>query len=298
MNNRGYSLLAKLRNRALKEGVPFQQLLTLFLQEEFIRRLSQSIYRQELILKGGYLLYTISSFTFRPTIDADYLLKNHSNTLDSINLLVQGILTTENVNDFIRIEIRSVEAINEIRKYQGVRVNLIGYIEKTRTPFSLDFGLDDVIVPKEVERTLPILMSGFKHPTILTYSLESIISEKVDAIIRFMEATGRMKDFFDIYTIAKNFDFVGNNIQKSLYETMTHRGTFYTVDTIQVIERLAKNEAILSRWEIFYTKIIKKQLLLNDVIDTIIRFIDPPFQAIINKETYQQNWSHIKCDYE
>lgn len=298
MNNRGYSLLAKLRNRALKEGVPFQQLLTLFLQEEFIRRLSQSIYREKLILKGGYLLYAISSLTFRPTIDADYLLKNHSNTLDSINLLVQGILTTENVNDFIRIEIRSVEAINEIRKYQGVRVNLIGYIEKTRTPFSLDFGLDDVIVPKEVERTLPILMSGFKHPTILTYSLESIISEKVDAIIRFMEATGRMKDFFDIYTIAKNFDFVGNNIQKSLYETMTHRGTFYTVDTIQVIERLATNEAIVSRWKIFCTKILKRQLVLNDVIDTIIRFIDPPFQAIINKETYQQNWSHIKCDYE
>ena len=298
MNNRGYSLLAKLRNRALKEGVPFQQLLTLFLQEEFIRRLSQSIYREKLILKGGYLLYAISSLTFRPTIDADYLLKNHSNTLDSINLLVQGILTTENVNDFIRIEIRSVEAINEIRKYQGVRVNLIGYIEKTRTPFSLDFGLDDVIVPKEVERTLPILMSGFKHPTILTYSLESIISEKVDAIIRFMEATGRMKDFFDIYTIAKNFDFVGNNIQKALYETMTHRGTFYTVDTIQVIERLATNEAIVSRWKIFCTKILKRQLVLNDVIDTIIRFIDPPFQAIINKETYQQNWSHIKCDYE
>ena len=298
MNNRGYSLLAKLRNRALKEGVPFQQLLTLFLQEEFIRRLSQSIYREKLILKGGYLLYAISSLTFRPTIDADYLLKNHSNTLDSINLLVQGILTTENVNDFIRIEIRSVEAINEIRKYQGVRVNLIGYIEKTRTPFSLDFGLDDVIVPKEVERTLPILMSGFKHPTILTYSLESIISEKVDAIIRFMEATGRMKDFFDIYTIAKNFDFVGNNIQKALYETMTHRGTFYTVDTIQVIERLATNEAIVSRWKIFCTKILKRQLVLNEVIDTILRFIDPPFQAIINKETYQQNWNHLKCDYE
>ena len=298
MSNRGYSTLAKLRNRALQEGVPFQQFLTLFLQEEFIRRLSQSIYREKRILKGGYLLYAISSFTFRPTIDADDVLRNHSNTLDSINLLVQGILTTETVNDFIRIEIRSIEIINELRKYNGVRVNLIGYIEKTRTPFSLDFGLDDVIVPKEVERTLPILVNGFEQPTILTYSLESIISEKVDAIIRFMEATGRMKDFFDIYTLVRNYNFVGSDIQKALYETMTHRGTFYTVDTIQVIERLATNEAIVSRWKIFCTKILKRQLVLNDVIDTIIRFIDPPFQAIINKETYQQNWSHIKCDYE
>ena len=70
------SILAKLKNKAKNEGIPLQQLLNLFCQEEFIRRLSGSKYKKNLILKGGFLLYSISEFTARPTIDADYLLKN------------------------------------------------------------------------------------------------------------------------------------------------------------------------------------------------------------------------------
>lgn len=84
------SVLAKLKNKSRKEGIQLQQLLNLFCQEEFIRRLSQSRYRDNLILKGGFLLYSISEFTARPTVDADYLLKNYSNKLGSIELLVRN----------------------------------------------------------------------------------------------------------------------------------------------------------------------------------------------------------------
>ena len=75
------SILAKLKSKAKNERIPLQQLLNLFCQEEFIRRLSGSKYKKNLILKGGFLLYSISEFTARPTIDADYLLKNYSNDL-------------------------------------------------------------------------------------------------------------------------------------------------------------------------------------------------------------------------
>jgi hypothetical protein len=92
------SVLAKLKNKSRKEGIQLQQLLNLFCQEEFIRRLSQSRYRDNLILKGGFLLYSISEFTARPTVDADYLLKNYSNKLGSIELLVRNSGTVLGLN--------------------------------------------------------------------------------------------------------------------------------------------------------------------------------------------------------
>ena len=103
------SILARLKNKAKVEGIAFQQLINLFFQEEFIRRLAQSHYKEQLILKGGFLLYLITDFTTRPTVDADYLLKNYSNELSSVEELVRSVIAAKSDNGFMEIEIRSVE---------------------------------------------------------------------------------------------------------------------------------------------------------------------------------------------
>ena len=298
MSHSSASILARLKNKAKEEGIAFQQLLNLFFQEEFIRRLAQSDYKEKLILKGGFLLYSISGFTTRPTVDADYLLKNYSNELDSVDKLVRSILEKKSQNEFMEIEIRSIEPISEMKEYNGIRVNLIGYMGKTKTPFSIDFGVGDTIVPSALTRTLPVLLDGFEKPTILTYSLESTISEKFDAIIRFMESTGRMKDFYDIYYLATSFEFEGRKIQEAIYETLSKRRTPYEKNTIQVIERLITNDAINSRWNIFCKKVLKYELSLNEVVRLIISFLDPPFQAIIEEDELTKNWSSKKRQYE
>ncbi len=298
MSNSCASILARLKNKAKKEGIAFQQLLNLFFQEEFIRRLAQSNYREQLILKGGFLLYSISDFTTRPTVDADYLLKNHSNELDSVENLVRSILNEKTDNEFMQIEIRGIERISEVKEYHGIRVNLIGHMGNTRTPFSIDFGIGDTIVPSALTRTLPVLLDGFQKPTILTYSLESTISEKLDAIIRFMEATGRMKDFYDIYYLVTSFEFEGRKIQEAIYETFSERGTPYEKNSVQVIERLSTNDAIIIRWDIFCKKVLKYELDLNEVIRLIILFVDPPFQAMIIEDELLKNWNSNKRNYE
>ena len=227
MKNKSESILARLKNESKKKGISLQQLLNLFCQEEFVRRLAMSNYKSNLILKGGFFLYSISEFTSRPTIDADYLLKNYPNDINTIEKLITEVLLVETKNDFIEIQIRNLEAISEFKEYSGVRVNLMGIIGRTRTPFSIDFGVGDIIVPSPVERTLPVLLPGFEQPKIFTYSLESTIAEKVDAIISLMELTGRMKDFYDIYYIATTFDFEGRKLQEALYETLSNRGRAY-----------------------------------------------------------------------
>lgn len=114
MNNISASILAKLKNKSKKQNIPLQQLLNLFCQEEFIRRLSKSNYRNNLILKGGYLLYSISGFTTRPTVDSDYLLENYPNDIDTIENLVNEIISFPGKNDFIKFEIRKLEKISEL----------------------------------------------------------------------------------------------------------------------------------------------------------------------------------------
>ncbi len=284
------SILAKLKNKAKSEGLPFQQMLNLFCQEEFIRRLSKSKYSKQLILKGGFLLYSISGFATRPTVDADYLLRYHSNEIESIKLMVQKIINQELPNNFISLSIRNVEKISEIKKYHGIRVNLMGNIGATHTPFSIDFGVGDIIVPSSVQRTLPVLLDDFPQPKILTYSLESTVSEKFDAIISLMEATGRMKDFYDIYYIANSFEIEGIKLQEAISETLSNRGTPYEKDSVEVIERLVENQDIQKRWINFCKKVLRYELNFSSVINRLIDFVNPPFQAMVNEEELLKTW--------
>ncbi len=128
MGNMAASVLARLKNKSKEQDIPLQQLLSLFCQEEFIRRLSGSNYKENLILKGGFLLYSISRFTTRPTVDADYLLKNYSNDMSSIEKLVRRLISSPSKNHFIEFDIRGLEVISELKEYHGIRVNLIGII--------------------------------------------------------------------------------------------------------------------------------------------------------------------------
>jgi len=297
MGNVAASVLARLRNKSKEQGIPFQQLLNLFCQEEFVRRLTKSRYKENLILKGGFLLYSLSGFTTRPTVDADYLLKNHSNNMAAIERLITEIISLPSKNDFVEFEIRGLEIISEIKEYHGIRVKLVGIIGRTKTPFSIDFGVGDIIVPSPVERTLPVLLSDFEKPLVLTYSLESTVAEKLDVIISLMEATGRMKDFYDIYYLATTFDFDGRKLQEAIYETLSNRGTPYEKDSIAVIARLAKDEEIKKRWDNFCKKILKYELDFTGVVKIIIDFILPPYESIIKEDEFFKNWSYKDRNY-
>jgi len=169
MSDIGASVIARLKSKAQKDGLPLQLLLNLFCQEEILRRIQKSKFNDNLVLKGGFLLYTISKFEGRPTIDADYMLRYHSNEMDDVKQMVGEIINAESGNYFIKFEIRGAELIAEHREYNGVRINLIGIIKNTRTPFSVDFGVGDVVVPPPAKRLLPVLLTDFENPEVFTY---------------------------------------------------------------------------------------------------------------------------------
>ena len=154
LKNIAASVLARLKNQSKEEGISFQLVLQLFAQEEFFRKLSVSRYSDNLILKGGMFIYTLTEFDSRPTRDIDFMIRELHGSLENIRQTMECICNVSTGNDFIKLEVLDTEPITVDKKYPGVKTMLIGRIEKVRIPFSIDIGIDDVIVPIPVKRTI------------------------------------------------------------------------------------------------------------------------------------------------
>lgn len=205
--NEAKSVIARLKNESKKSGKSLQLHLQLFCQEEVLRRIAKSSYAENFILKGGLLIYTLSGYQGRATVDMDFLMRAIENSLDKVEEVVREIINTSTGNDFITYDIIDCEKISVDRKYNGISVKLIANIANTKTPLHMDFGVGDVIVPNTEKRKIITQLDTFEAVEIITYSLESTVAEKIDAILQRFELTSRMKDFYDIYYIGSTFDF-------------------------------------------------------------------------------------------
>ena len=286
----GASVIARLKNKSKETGKPFQLHLQLFCQEEFLRRLAASRYAENLVLKGGLFIYTLTNFESRATVDIDFLLRQFPGTVDDIKRMVDEIIATDSGNDFITFTSRGFETISPQRKYTGVSFQLVGQIKNTRTPFDVDFGVGDVIVPNSHRRAIPVQLDGFDVPEVLTYSLESTIAEKFDALLQRLELTSRMKDIYDIYYLSSMFDFDGRALQQAVFETLQNRGTAYERDSFDRVIALADNKDILIRWRQYLRRLKMPELVLEEVMHSIDVFLRPVWDAITNESELLHTW--------
>ena len=217
------SVLARLKNKAAESGRSYQLCLQLFCQEEFLRRLEKSKYAENLVLKGGLFLYSLTNFDSRVTVDVDFLLRQVPNTPEQLKSILEDIIAVPTGNDFVTFEIKDVAPIAVAKKYAGIGASIVARIKNTRTPFSIDFGVGDVIVPKQEKRQIPTQLPDFESPTVNTYSVETTVAEKLDAILSLMEFSSRMKDYYDIYYIANKFDFDGGVLTEALRKRLARR---------------------------------------------------------------------------
>ena len=170
------SVLARLKNQAAESGRNYQLCLQLFCQEEFLRRLEKSKYADNLVLKGGLFIYSVTDFDSRITVDVDFLLRKVPNTPEQLKSVLEEIIGTFTGNDFITFEIKEIAPIAVVKKYAGIGASLVARIKNTKTPFSIDFGVGDIIVPKQEKRKIPTQLDDFPAPTENTYSLETTIA--------------------------------------------------------------------------------------------------------------------------
>lgn len=280
MADRASSVLARLKNKAKETGRSYQLCLQLFCQEEFLRRLEKSKYADNFVLKGGLFIYSITDFDSRVTVDVDFLLRKLPNTSEQIQAILVEIISVDTGNDFITFEIKDISPIAVAKKYAGIGASLVAHIKNTRTPFSIDFGVGDVIVPKQEKRAIPTQLDDFDSPTINTYSLETTIAEKLDAILDLMEFSSRMKDYYDIYYLATHFEFDSDTLAEAMRKTFENRNHHFTMEQFNQVIAFGDNESMQKKWQAFAKK-IKVTTDFQTVLDIIKTLIENPFTTVV-----------------
>ena len=280
------SVLARLKNKAAATGRSHHLCMQLFCQEEFLRRLEKSKYSENFVLKGGLFVYAVTDFDSRVTVDVDFLLRKIPNTPEQVKAVLEEIIAVPTENDFVTFEIKSVGPIAVTKKYAGVGASLVAKIKNTRTPFSIDIGVGDVIVPRQEKRKIPTQLEGFDAPVINTYSLETTIAEKLDAILNLMEFSSRMKDYYDIYYLANKFDFDGAVLTEALRKTFGNRAHSFTVAQFEQILTFDNDDAMQKKWRAFCRKTDIKTDDYSTVLKTIKVFLEKPFAAAIESSEF------------
>jgi len=292
MTDPGASILAKLKNKAKESNNNYQQCLQLFIQEEFLRRLSMSPYTGNFILKGGLFIYTLTNFQSRATIDIDFTVQRLENNPERLDEVIAAIISVSTgLNEIVILEAGKCTPTAIQREYHGVSCQVTGKIKKIRIPFNIDIGIGDVIIPKPEKRIIQTQLEGYDRPEVYAYSLESTIAEKFDAILQRFELTGRMKDFYDIFYLSRTFDFDGQKLWVALKETLRNRRTEYNKESFERILQLADDNGIKARWRYFQKTINQTGLTLSEVMCSIDNFMHPVFDSLVSGQIQAKKWN-------
>ncbi len=287
------SVKERLKNYARKNNRIVQDVFTVYILERTLYRISISKYADSFTLKGGILLYGLYTEDFaRATTDIDLLGSRISNTAERMADAFREIFS-QSCDDPIAFNLDTLKVANitEFKKYHGLNVSIIALLDRTRIPVSIDIGFGDIIYPDRIKMDYPTLLDD-DAAHLYAYSMESIIAEKFEAIVSLGEVNGRMKDFYDICSIAMREDFNGKTLQSAVQETFQHRNT--RLDRIAAFEAgFCEDPVRASRWRGFLKrKSVMKQIEFQDAVDQIKNFLNPVVNAIRNNSTYEKTWKH------
>ena len=286
------SVKDRLKKQAIEDGKTMQDKLVTFGLERTIYRLSVSKYADRFTLKGGIFLYALFDGEYaRATMDIDLLAQQIPNDAEEMKKVFREIFTIE-YDDALRFDLNTLEVINitEFKEYHGVNVSIMGYLDRTKVPVSIDIGFGDVVYPERMQMEFPVLLD-MAVPEVYAYSVYSVIAEKFEAFVSLGLANGRYKDFYDIYILADRYDLDGMELKKAIVETFTHRDTNFN-DIAAFEKGFTEDTTRQRRWRTFIKK--KKALVeveFEEVIQLLKKLLIPIVGAIYKNEEFEQKWN-------
>ncbi|MEQ1924198.1 MAG: nucleotidyl transferase AbiEii/AbiGii toxin family protein, partial [Pyrinomonadaceae bacterium] len=248
------SVKARLTALAKKRGEDVQSILVRYGVERFLYRLSVSEHKDRFLLKGAALFSLWFDAPHRPTKDLD-LLGFGPSDIPSMEDTIKSIcrVKTEDGMEFLTDSVRS-ELIRGEEAYQGVRIKLTAKLGQARIPLQVDVGFGDAVTPKPEVADFPTLLD-LPAPSLKVYPKETVVAEKFAAMVRFGEANGRMKDFWDVNYLLEEFEFDGELLQRALRATFENRQTpFPTVLPIALQDEFGENPLVAARWKAFINR--------------------------------------------
>lgn len=145
-------------------------------------------------------------------------------------------------------------------------------------------------MPRQEKRKIPTQLDDFEAPSVNTYSLETTVAEKLDAILSLMEFSSRMKDYYDLYYLANKFDFDGAILTEALKKTFENRGHKFTVVQFDQVMTFGSDDAMQKKWKAFCRKIDTKTDDYNTVLRTIQFFLTEPYKAAVENAGFHLRW--------
>lgn len=293
MNQRNVaaSVRARLLNKARAEKLDFNLLLTRYALERLLYRLSISEQRGQFLLKGALLFDLWFDVPHRPTHDVD-LLGFGSTEMPHLENLFRQICQMGG-DDGIVFQADTVKAA-EIRKeanYAGVRVTMTSLLDGARSPVQIDIGFGDAVVPGPEDAQYPVILDGMPSPQLRVYPRYTVVAEKLEAMVSLGILNSRMKDYFDLWILARHTDFDGTVLAKAICATLERRKTGMPSGLpLGLTDEFARNEQKNRQWSAFLRKNALEPITLVAVIGALREFLLPVLAALAADDDFARQW--------
>ena len=264
-------LKGAIRNIATKKNLRPQEVLQMFLFERVLERLANSNYRNNFILKGGLLISSMLGISERTTMDMDTTVRGISMEEEEIVSVVKEILSVD-VDDGIKFMLKTIEPIREDDAYNNFRVHLTAQYGKINAPMKIEITTGDTITPAAVQYSYPLSFEERSIP-ILAYTLETVLAEKYETIIRRNIGTTRARDFYDLHMLYQyHKDEIRMDILKTaVLHTARKRGSLEEINDWKEVLHDIREEPILNQlWKNYTSEnSYASKLAFSEVLDTV-----------------------------
>lgn len=293
VTNMAASVHQRLLNLAKEQVRPFNEILQYYAMERFLHRLAHSRHGNRFVLKGALMLQMWKAPISRPTMDID-LLGRMDNSVDTLVAVTQDICRERVEPDGLEFVPETVtgERIAEEAEYAGVRLRLRALLGKARVTIQIDVGFGDAVYPNPVRGDYPTILP-FPAPNLLAYRRETAVAEKFEAMVTLGLLNSRMKDFFDIWLLCRQFDFDGDTLATAVAKTFAQRKTIVVGEPDALAPGFADTPGKREQWRAFVrrTHFEKPTPDMGDLIRTIREFLQPVASALASGAPFRKSWT-------
>lgn len=265
----------RIKNIAKENNADARTLIRIFMMEKFLERVSVSKYKNNFIIKGGFLVTSLVGLSNRSTMDIDASFRNFSLSEEETEKFVNEIISAD-MGDGIDFRLKSIEAIMDEMEYPGIRVSIDAVFENLITPFKLDISTGDAITPASTEYKYKLMLED-RYIELQTYNTETVIAEKLQTVLSRGIANTRMRDFYDLHVLnMKIGQDINTECLKMAFEaTCKKRNTLFDRNDTDIIsEEISSDPGLKKLWGSYqkkyeYAKDIQYETVINDILKLI-----------------------------
>jgi predicted nucleotidyltransferase component of viral defense system len=266
----------RLRNKEKQLGIPANTLIHTFMMERLLERISESVYKDQFIIKGGFLIASMIGIDLRSTLDLDTTIHGLNVDEDTIRSVIQEIMTID-LDDHVQFSLDSIQRIREGRPYEDYRLLLRATFFTVKVMIKIDVTTGDAVIPREITYSYPLMFEERAIP-IKAYNLQTILAEKIETILARNVTNTRARDFYDVYMLIKTHrESLDRSQLKAALDTKTkeRQTSEYLENHSTLLAQIKESPDLLKIWKAYQKQYAYATGIdFNEVVDRISDLLD------------------------